>query len=138
MNWNCHASSISWQGKGVLIFGASKSGKSDLTLRMIFDKQAQLIADDRTIISAENGKIYASAPENIRGLLEIRGLGIKKLDAVEKASIELVVELVASPEETERYPEPDYWQYEDIQLPRIKLYPFEVSATNKIIAALTL
>ena len=56
--------------------GASGSGKSDLALRMILEKGAVLIADDRTDIRRGANRPVASCPETIKGLLEVRGVGI--------------------------------------------------------------
>ena len=89
---NIHASCVAIAGKGVLLLGASASGKSDLALRLI-DGGARLVADDRTILRVKNGVLSASAPPSIRGLLEIRAVGIVKLPVRASAPVALVVEL---------------------------------------------
>lgn len=133
---NIHANAISLLGKGILILGASGSGKSDISLRLICSHNAVLIADDRTVIQAVNGVLKASCPKNIKGLLEVRGVGICKIPHKESETISLVVELVDSPEKIDRLPEKRTIELLNIQIPSIKLYPFEVSAPERIVAAI--
>ena len=102
---NIHASCVAIAGKGVLLLGASASGKSDLALRLI-DGGATLVADDRTILRVKNGTLTASAPPSIRGLLEIRAVGIVKLPVRANAPIALVVTLG---QEGARLPERGVW-----------------------------
>ena len=90
---NIHASCVAIGGKAVLLLGASASGKSDLALRLI-DGGAVLVADDRTILRVKNGGLNASAPPSIRGLLEIRAVGIVKLPV--RASAPMSSHTVAS------------------------------------------
>jgi HPr kinase/phosphorylase len=89
---NIHASCVALGDKGVLLLGPSGVGKSDLTLRLI-DQGAKLVSDDRTILFIANGTLQAKAPASIKGLLEIRGLGIVKLPVRAKVKIALVVKL---------------------------------------------
>jgi hypothetical protein len=89
---NIHASCVAIAGKGVLLLGASGAGKSDVALRLI-DGGARLVADDRTLLCVKNGVLRASAPLSIRGLLEIRAVGIVKLPVRASAPIVLVVKL---------------------------------------------
>ena len=48
---NVYASCVSVDGQGVLLIGGSGTGKSDLALRLIMDKKAVLVADDRVELS---------------------------------------------------------------------------------------
>ena len=93
-----HASCVEWLGKGILIRGKSGAGKSDLALRLI-DAGAVLVADDQVLLENKT----ASAPERLRGLLEVRGLGIVRLPFIEKTTIALTVDL-CSAAEIERLP----------------------------------
>src|SRR5450432_1436979 len=89
---NIHASCVALGSKGVLLLGPSGCGKSDLALRLI-DGGAKLVADDRTILFVKDGALHGRAPAPIKGLLEIRGLGIVKLPVRVAVRIALVVEL---------------------------------------------
>jgi serine kinase of HPr protein (carbohydrate metabolism regulator) len=131
---NIHATCISFKRKGVLIIGKSGSGKSDLALRMIMQKGAKLVSDDRTDVST---KKIASPPKTIEGLLEIRGLGIRKFPFVKQQKIHLVIELAQSIKEVERMPEAEFYEINGAKFPKIKLYSFEQSVLDKIEAALS-
>ena len=89
---NIHATCVALGSHGVLLLGPSGSGKSDLALRLI-DDGARLVADDRTLLFTKNGALHAKAPASIKGLLEIRGLGIVKLPVRANVRIALVVRL---------------------------------------------
>ena len=89
---NVHASCVAIGRRGVLLIGKSGSGKSDLALRLI-DEGAGLVADDRTLLTVTGGRLRARAPQSIKGLLEIRGLGIVALPARAGVEITLVVRL---------------------------------------------
>lgn len=98
---NLHASSVARDGRSVLLVGPSGSGKSDLALRLV-DHGFTLVSDDRTIVSKERGKLFASAPLTIKGKLEIRGIGIVDIDSIDDVPVALVVELTS---DIERMPD---------------------------------
>jgi hypothetical protein len=89
---NIHASCVALGAQGVLLLGSSGAGKSDLALRLI-DGGAKLVADDRTLLFARGGALHAKAPASIKGLMEIRGVGIVKLPVRASVRIALVVRL---------------------------------------------
>ena len=89
---NIHASCVALGASGVLLLGKPGAGKSDLCLRLI-DEGARLVADDRTILFTRRGGLYGKSPASIRGLLEIRGLGIVTLPSRADVKIALVVKL---------------------------------------------
>lgn len=101
-----HASAVEVDRVGVLIRGASGSGKSSLVLALLMADRAanRLIADDRVEIRAEGGRLMASVPAPIAGLLEIRGQGIMRVPHRSPAPIELVVDL-EPPEVCQRMPQ---------------------------------
>ena len=133
---NIHATCIDISGKGVLLLGESGSGKSDLALRLIASFKAKLIADDRVNILIKKGQVIASAPKNLKDLLEIRGIGIIKLPSVKKTKLKLAVDLSKRPQE--RLPEESFYEIDGTKIPFICLNPFEASAPAKILAALSL
>ena len=130
---NIHATTISYKNIGIMIMGESGSGKSDLALRMIVQKGAKLVADDRTEIAIKNGEIIASCPENIRNMIEVRGVGIVPLKSKKNVKIALVVELVDNINKIERMPRKETFFFADAAVEKLKLYPFEVSASDKLV-----
>jgi serine kinase of HPr protein (carbohydrate metabolism regulator) len=94
---NLHASTVALDGRAVLISGLSGSGKSDLALRLI-DRGFALVSDDRTILHKEGAKLIASAPETIKGKIEIRGVGIVEMATATDTPVALVVELTGNVE----------------------------------------
>ena len=129
-----HATSIDIDGAGVLLRGPSASGKSDLALRMIANG-ARLVADDRTDLAVKDGRVFASAPAALAGRLEVRGIGILTVGAVQDSPLALVIDLVA-PADVERLPDPTKAELLGIRLPLLPLAPFAASAPTKVHAAL--
>ena len=62
-------------GKGVLITGESGMGKSEIAMELVRDGQV-FVADDRVDVQKIHNSLYGHAPELLRGMLEIRGIGI--------------------------------------------------------------
>ena len=74
------------------------------------------MADDQAQISV-GPRPLARAPERLRGLLELRGVGIVKLPYLERAPIHLVVDMDAAP--PIRMPDPSFRRICDHQIPQI-------------------
>jgi serine kinase of HPr protein (carbohydrate metabolism regulator) len=91
---NLHGTTVALDGRAVLISGPSGSGKSDLALRLL-DRGFVLVSDDRTIVRNEGSRLIASAPETIKGKLEVRGVGIIEMEHERDAPIALIVELTS-------------------------------------------
>ncbi len=125
-----HATSVAIGGRAVLLRGPSGSGKSDLALRLI-DAGARLIADDQSVLTADAGAIWVSAPQPIAGLIEVRGIGIVRVETIAAAPLALLVDLVP-PERVERLPEPCSETILGLALPRVAAAPFEASAPAKL------
>lgn len=128
-----HASTVALEGRAVLISGSSGSGKSDLTLRLL-DRGFTLVSDDQTIVRREGDRLVASAPPNIKGKLEIRGIGIVDMDTVETAPIALYVELTSEivrlPDDRRERP------VLGVNLPLISIDAQTASAASKVSLAL--
>ncbi|MGI8704892.1 MAG: HPr kinase/phosphorylase [Sphingomicrobium sp.] len=91
---NVHASTVAIGGRAVLITGPSGSGKSDLALRLL-DRGFTLVSDDQTIVRRDGERLLASAPPQIAGKLEIRGIGIVEMEAESDVPVALLVELTS-------------------------------------------
>ena len=128
-----HASTVALDGRAVLIMGPSGSGKSDLALRLI-DRGFTLVSDDQTIVKKEGNKLLASAPSNIRGKLEIRGVGIVDMEMTDNAPIALAVELTGDitrmPDDSRERP------MLGIGIPLISVDAMTASAASKVALAL--
>lgn len=129
-----HASAVAVDGRGVLIRGPSGAGKSDLALRLI-DEGAVLIADDRVDLTPDGGGVLLSGPDNLAGLIEVRGVGIVRVPFETKVPLSLIVDLV-KPEDVERLPDRLTADFMGIEVRRIALDPFQASAPAKIRLAL--
>lgn len=94
-----HACAVVVDGQGILILGASGSGKSELALDLLDQcalrgLSAALVGDDRIILTRRDDGIYASAPRQLAGLIEVRGSGIHQIDFVSEALLHFAVRLV--------------------------------------------
>jgi HPr kinase/phosphorylase len=87
-----HATAIAHAGRGVLITGASGSGKSGLALQLMA-LGAGLVADDRTRLWRVEDEIMADVPETIRGQIEARCVGILRAPAVGPVPVALVIDM---------------------------------------------
>ena len=96
-----HATCVAWQGRAVLLRGASGSGKSGLALTLMA-LGCDLVADDRVALSRQADRVIADAPPAIRGLIEARGIGLLNAVAVGPVPVHLVVDM-GTPE-TDRLP----------------------------------
>ena len=91
-----HATCVAIAGRGVLIRGASGSGKTVLGLELIRRARAGgldagLVADDRTRLEADGGVLTASCPPPILGKVEIRGYGIVDASAIKAGPVPLAL-----------------------------------------------
>jgi HPr kinase/phosphorylase len=124
-----HATAVALAGKAVLLRGSPGSGKSDLALR--------LMEDDQTCLSRRGAELWAAAPEALKDLMEVRGIGIVRVPALAEAPVALLVDLVAAPE-VERCPEAERETLLGIELPKLRLHAPEASAPAKLRLALRL
>ena len=95
--------------------------------------------DDQTLLFAEDGRLFAAAPSNLRGRMEIRGVGIVTIEAAAPAPVVLAVRLDAKgaiprlPEPAQFVPPAALSLRENPAL--LTLSPFEASTPAKIAAA---
>ena len=131
-----HATLVELDGYGVLLTGKSSVGKSDLALRLIENKKAHLLADDIVELKKDRQNIFGRAPQNLRGLLEVRGIGVVCFPYVEEAKISLIIRLTNGATQVERMPKKQYESILGLEIPQIDLYAKENSAPDKIMVAL--
>ena len=130
---NLHASCVAIDGRAVLIAGPSGSGKSDLALRLL-DRGFALVSDDQTIVRREGDRLVATAPPNIAGKLEVRGIGIVEIDRLSDAPVALIVELTSDiqrlPDDSRERP------ILGVRLPLVSIDAMTASAPSKVALAL--
>jgi HPr kinase/phosphorylase len=122
-----HASAVLAGRSAVLIRGPAGAGKSRLALALIHAAKsglmtfARLVADDRVELTASHGRLLARPPETLAGLIEVRGLGIRRLDYEPVAVIGLVVDLAMA--EAERLPREVEREalFSGIKIPRLSI-----------------
>lgn len=131
-----HASFVLWRNKGILFRGKSGSGKSELALKFIENKNAVLVADDVVVLKTRQNKLWGYAPENIRGLLEIRNVGISRYEFAAEAEVSLLVNLVQYKENLERLPKNKTENILGVEIPAIDLYANDTTILEKIIVKL--
>jgi serine kinase of HPr protein (carbohydrate metabolism regulator) len=128
-----HASSVAIDGRAVLISGPSGSGKSDLTLRLL-DRGFTLVSDDQTVVRRDGGRLLASAPPQIAGKLEIRGIGIMEMESQSDVPVALLVELTSDiqrlPDDSRERP------VLGVPLPLVSIDAMTASAGAKVALAL--
>ena len=128
-----HGTSVASDGRAVLLTGRSGAGKSDLALRLL-DRGFRLVSDDQTILSRAGGRLIASAPAQIQGKMEIRGLGIVEMETETDVPLALIVELTS---EIERVPDDGRErQILGLSLPVVSIDAMTASAPSKVALAL--
>src|SRR5205823_12330008 len=128
-----HASTVATDGRAVVIMGPSGSGKSDLALRLL-DRGFTLVSDDQTVVKRDGDRLVASAPPNIAGKLEIRGIGIVDMEILSNVPVALLVELTS---EIQRLPDENRERpLLGIKLPLISIDAMTASAPSKVALAL--
>lgn len=118
--------------RGVLIEGPSGAGKSDLALRAL-DHGFRLVADDRVLLWADHGRLWGRAPDALKGLIEVRGVGVTPVDAVPYCEVVLLARL----ETPERAPERATETILAVEIPLVAVAGLESSAPAKLSWALT-
>src|ERR1700754_1946538 len=120
-----HASAVKVGERAVLIRGPSGSGKSRLAFDLILAGRsgqvppAILVGDDRVHLDTSGGNLIVRPAPKLAGLIEIRGLGIRRIEHVGEAVVGLVVALAAN--DAERLPATESLttHIDGVEIPRI-------------------
>ncbi len=116
-----HASAVLIGAKAVLIRGPAGSGKSCLAWQLLQSALpfTRLVADDRVHIDLTGGQVLVRPAPALAGLIEIHGLGIRRLPYEPVAGVALVIDLAAA--DAGRLPAQDAGRtaIEGVTLPRL-------------------
>jgi serine kinase of HPr protein (carbohydrate metabolism regulator) len=120
-----HASAVLIGRKAALIRGPAGSGKSQLVWDLLQSALpfTRLVADDRAHVEACAGRLLVRPAPALAGMLEIRGLGIRRLPYEGVAAVGLVVDLAA--EDAARQPGQEAGKaiIGGVSLPRLAVAP---------------
>lgn len=118
-----HGTAIVIGTTGLILVGPSGSGKSSMAIRLLAGARsaghlALLLSDDQVFVDAVNGRLVATAPETIKGRIELYGSGIGHADTIDCAVLQFALQPVAT-DSSNRIPEENqYWKPMDhISLP---------------------
>jgi len=124
-----HASAVLIGPKAALIRGPTGSGKSRLVWDLLQAAArgalpfARLVADDRAHVEACAGRLLVRPAPALAGLVEMHGLGIRRLPYEPLAAVALVVDLAAA--DAARHPGPGAVRtvIGGVNLPRLAVAP---------------
>ena len=96
---NVHGTGLLLGSSGVLLRGPSGAGKSVLALTLLDrwalrGQPAFLVSDDRVDLVKNDAQITMQAPDNLAGLIELRGRGIVRRPHQRQVALHLVIDMV--------------------------------------------
>lgn len=99
-----HGEMLNIYGTGVMVTGSSSIGKSELALDLI-KRGHVLVADDIVEYSRIHNEIFCESPDNLKKMLEVRGLGVLDITLMfgaqcflNKCKLDFVIKLVTKDE----------------------------------------
>jgi HPr kinase/phosphorylase len=96
-----HASAVLVGTRALLIRGPSGAGKSRLALALLRHAETdapafvRLVSDDRSLVAPHHGRLVVRPVLEIAGLIEVRGLGVRRLPYEPAAVVGCVIDLAA-------------------------------------------
>jgi serine kinase of HPr protein (carbohydrate metabolism regulator) len=109
-----HGTAVVVGTTGLILLGASGSGKSSMAIRLMEGARrsghlAGLVSDDQVFVDSVNGRVVATAPETIKGRIELYGSGIGHAETIDHAVLRFALQPVVAdsasriPEENQRW-----------------------------------
>ena len=120
-----HATSVYINGKGIVIFGKSGSGKSKLAIKLIAFG-AKLISDDQTQLELKKSRIILRKPVSTPNFIEARGIGLIEVPKVTSAELFCFIKITDI--ELERLP---YEKQKNCFGKKIKMIEFNPKYNNE-------
>ncbi len=136
-----HGSAVLTGARAILIRGPSGSGKSWLALALIEAAAegrfpfARLVGDDRVTIEAAHSRLLVRPAKALEGLIEVRGLGLRRLEYEPLAVLGMVIDLQAADSARLPAPESRLAELEGVTLPRLAI-PAGTESLSILFAAL--
>jgi serine kinase of HPr protein (carbohydrate metabolism regulator) len=136
-----HASAVLAGSKAVLIRGPSGSGKSLLAWNLINAASqgllpfTRLVGDDRLQVTAQSGRLLVRPAQALTALIEIHGLGIRRLPFESVAVVGWVVDLAAADGERLPAAKAATTSIEGVAVPRLAVAA-EMAALPMVLATL--
>ncbi|NBD30865.1 MAG: serine kinase [Alphaproteobacteria bacterium] len=109
-----HATTVSFEGRGIVLLGPSGSGKSALALDLLA-LEADLVSDDITWLQRQRDTVTASAPKDASAAIEARFVGLLRASLSGPVPVALVIDMGQA--ETERLPPPRTWSLLGVPFP---------------------
>ncbi|MBZ9890889.1 HPr kinase/phosphorylase [Mesorhizobium sp. BR1-1-3] len=136
---NIHATMVLIGERGILVTGASGSGKTALALALLDHCRqhglfARLVGDDQLFVEAHAGRLLCRAPATIEGLVEVPGLGPRAVPFEPAAIVDLHVRLTPAGE-TARFQEDADTSIAGCRVPRIDAVERNVAAALPVVMA---
>jgi HPr kinase/phosphorylase len=136
-----HASAVLVGPKAALIRGPTGSGKSTLAWNLVTAAAqglltfARLVADDRAYVENHSARLLVRPAAALAGMIEVHGLGIRRIEFEPVAMVGLVVDLGVG--DATRYPgaEGTSVMIQGVTLPRLAVAP-GIAALPMVLAAL--
>jgi serine kinase of HPr protein (carbohydrate metabolism regulator) len=99
---------------GLILLGPSGAGKSSMSLKLLAGARragqfATVLSDDQVFLDVVNGRIVATAPPTIKGLIELRGSGIGRVDTIESSVLHLALSVFEVDASTRIPEENQHW-----------------------------
>ena len=130
------ATAISYKKQAILILGSSGVGKTSLALQLM-ERGATLISDDVVEIYIKNNQLFCKAKEKLKGVVEVRGLGlVGGLKVAKSTPVLCAIRLHKKP--TERFPKQKTISFWNKKIPVFDFYACNTTEISVLYAIRTL
>ena len=130
------ATAVSYQKYALLIQGPAGIGKTTLALQLM-ERGAALIGDDLVEVYLKNNTLYCKAKEKLKGIVEVRGIGlVSGLNVSKPVPVLCLVRL--HKKNTERLPKQKWISLSNKKIPVFDFYACNTTEISVLYAIRTL